>query len=138
MATSTLIIIKPSAVARGLVEPIMTEIARKGYIVLVEKYYIPTLQNAEEHYEEHRGKPWFEKITKSLSSGKIYFAILGISGNNTVALMRKLIGSTDPKTAEASTIRARFGTSVDDNVIHASDSDQSAERECRLWLNASE
>lgn len=132
---STLILIKPQAVANGLVGPVMDDIVRRGFSLLTGGYVLPTLEDAELHYQEHKGKPWFEKITKSLSSGRIFFAIVGSKNKDTVKAMRKFIGDTDPKKAEASTIRARYGTGVDNNIIHGSDSFEAADREKRLWMN---
>lgn len=134
MTFSTLIIIKPPAVSRNLVNPIMEEFTRRGYKVLWSIMCTPTKEMAEEHYKEHKGKPFFPKITAQLSSGPVYVCVIGNGESNCLKSVRKFVGATDPKSAEASTIRARYGSSLDDNVIHASDSEASARRETALWV----
>lgn len=130
---SSLVIIKPKSVAKGMIEAVMGEFTKRGYKLLNGKIVTATKEQAEEHYQEHRGKPWFEKITTALSSGPIFVVYIASEDPNCVANIRKLVGATDPREAEASTIRAKYGTSVDDNVIHASDSPESADREKRMW-----
>mgnify|MGYP003630539138 CR=1 FL=1 len=133
-SNSTLIIIKPASFAKQDHLKIMDELTKKyGYTLMSGKTMQITLEQAEMHYEEHRGKPWFEKITRQLSSGPLYVAVLGSEHIDTVSRIRKLIGATDPKEADPYTIRARYGTCVDDNVIHASDSSESAHYEKQLW-----
>lgn len=132
--SATLIIIKPNSVRQCLEKPILDDFLEAGYTILSSKYILPTIEQAELHYSDHIGMSWFEKITKALSSGRIYVAIIG-RDENTVDDVRKFIGCTDPKQAEYSTIRGRYGTSVDDNVIHASDSHESYLRERAVWFN---
>lgn len=132
----TLIIIKPPAHHRGLAPVIIDELKRKNYHVRCIKVLTPTKEQVEEHYAEHKGKDFFEKIVSQMTAGPVTVAVVGRVENNdqVVADIRKLVGATDPKQAEASTIRARYGTSIDDNVIHASDSEVSARREIKIWL----
>lgn len=130
----SLVIIKPPAYARGLTDIIFAELKAKDFEVRCKKILTPTRELAEAHYAEHRDKPFFEKIVSQLCSGEVCVAIVISEGRDNVARLRKLVGATDPHQAEASTIRARYGTSLDDNVIHASDSDASGDREARLWL----
>lgn len=135
MSNSTLILIKPAAVAKGLTNPIVNEFLKLDYKLLKGAAVRITKEQAEEHYAEHKGKPFFEKIVEQLSSGTLHALIIGHDDENCAINVRKIVGATDPKEAEVGTIRAKYGTDIDNNVIHASDSRESAARETRMWIN---
>lgn len=127
------ILIKPPAFARGMTDTILEEFKRRGFQIILKRTLKPTRVQAEEHYQEHSHEPFYEKIVDRLCSGEVCIAVVLSAAENNVELCRSLVGATDPKVAEAGTIRARFGSSIDDNIIHCSDSNESADRETRLW-----
>ncbi len=128
----TLIIIKNDAFERKLTGKIISRFEDKGYEVSLIKIFQPSKQLAEKHYSEHKGKDYFERITSSLSYGKVCVFIL--KGENVVKGSRKLIGSTDPSEALPGTIRGDFGKKIQENICHGSDSVESAKREIDLWF----
>ena len=127
----TLVIIKPKTVAKDLTDTIIKRIEEKGLRVRLRKNITATLEQAQSHYADHKGKPWFEKITKGLCEGPIVVLVVG--GDNAVACMRELQGATNPQDAKPGTLRHDYGTNLEDNVTHASDSIESARREIKVW-----
>ncbi len=128
----TVVIIKPDGVVRGLAGKIITRFEEKGLdIKLIFKGLIP-LEVSKQHYIEHEGKEHYEKICNFLSSGPC--VILVVYGENIVETIRKMVGNTYPSVAEVGTIRHDFAVSVPNNVIHASDSVEAAEREYKLYF----
>src|SRR5256885_14738062 len=117
---STLLILKPDAVRRGLVGEILRRLEAKGLrIEEMRKIRIdPNL--AEEHYGEHREKPFFGELVEFITSGDVVVA--RVAGEEAVAVLRSLMGPTDPSTAPPGTIRGDFGTVITQNLVHGSDS----------------
>ena len=111
----TLTIIKPGAVERNLIGPILSKINEGGFIIKALKYTKLKKEQACEFYQEHEGKPFYEDLTEFMSSSPIVVAIL--EKENAVADFRKLIGSTDPLEAEEGTIRKLFAASKTHNVV---------------------
>lgn len=128
----TLVIIKPDGVKRGLIGEVINRYERKGLNILDIKLLKPNKDILEKHYMEHREKPFYKELISYMMSGKVLVMIL--EGNNAISLVRKINGKTNPLEAEPGTIRGDFGSSVTENIVHASDSKESAEREISIWF----
>jgi nucleoside-diphosphate kinase len=136
LCNKTLTIIKPGAVKNRHIGAIFAKIEESGFRIVAIKSLRLSKTTAEEFYEMHRGKPFFDDLVEFMSSGPIVAAVL--CKENAVADFRKLIGATDPLEAEAGTIRKQFAESKSHNAIHGSDSDQNAERECLFFFSMKE
>src|SRR5438552_1380502 len=132
----TLIIFKPDAVQRGICGEILARFERKGLqLVGMKMMKIPT-QLAETHYEPHRGKPFYPGLVKFMTSSPVI--VLVLKGKDAINIARKMMGATFGSKAEPGTIRGDFGTSNSFNLIHGSDSPQSAQRELDLFFKPDE
>ncbi|KAD3720518.1 nucleoside-diphosphate kinase [Arthrobacter yangruifuii] len=133
----TLVLIKPDGVERRLTGAILARIEAKGYTVAELKKTEATRAILEEHYEEHQGKPFYEPLVEFMLSGPVVAAVL--EGNRVIEGFRSLAGTTDPTTAAPGTIRGDFGrdwgTAVQQNLVHGSDSPESAAREIGIWFS---
>jgi nucleoside-diphosphate kinase len=132
----TLLLIKPDAVKRRLAGRILEQIEDKGLTIAGMKMFRFTRQKAEEFYSDHAGKSFFEPLVKFMTSGPIIAVVL--SGKSAVAVVRKLIGKTDASQAEPGTIRGDFGLSNRYNLVHASDSKESFDKEVATIFDACE
>ncbi|MEM1994177.1 MAG: nucleoside-diphosphate kinase [Nitrososphaerales archaeon] len=130
MTQRTLIVIKPDAVRRGLIGKIITRFEEKGFKILDLKMLTFTRQQAEKFYEPHLGKPFFQDLVNFITSGPVVAAIL--EAPNAVSVVRLMIGSTRSFEASPGTIRGDFGLGITENVIHASDSEESFKRESAI------
>jgi nucleoside-diphosphate kinase len=128
----TLVLVKPDGVKRSLIGEVIRRIERKGLLITELKMMQLTLEQAEAHYAEHRGKVFFDDLIDFITSGKLVAMI--VEGDRAVLLIRKLVGATDPVQAEPGSIRGTFGHSLQENIIHASDSPESAEREIKIFF----
>jgi nucleoside-diphosphate kinase len=129
---STLLIVKPDAVRRGLIGEVLRRVEAKG-LRLAEMRMITIEQaTAEEHYAEHREKAFFDELVGFIGSGPVVVARL--EGERAVPVLRSLIGPTDPALAPPGTIRGDFGLIITENLVHGSDSTESAERELKLFF----
>jgi nucleoside-diphosphate kinase len=132
----TLILVKPDGVRRLLVGEVVNRVERKGYEVVGLKMITPTREILEKHYAEHEGKPFYEPLLEFMLSGPIVAMIA--QGNRVIEGFRKLAGTTDPTTAEPGTIRGDLardqGTKVVQNIVHGSDSPESAAREIAIFF----
>ena len=132
----TLILVKPDGVARSLVGEVVSRVERKGYKVVGLKMMTPTREILAKHYAEHEGKPFYEPLLEFMLSGPIVAMIA--EGNRVIEGFRKLAGTTDPTTAEPGTIRGDLardqGTKVVQNIVHGSDSPESAAREITIFF----
>lgn len=132
----TLVLVKPDGVERGLTGEILGRIERKGYQIVELLMLNATPQLLAEHYEEHEGKDFFEPLVNFMASGPLVAAI--IEGDRVIEGIRQLAGISNPTLADAGTIRGDlgrdWGEGVQKNLIHASDSTLSAEREIELWF----
>ncbi len=126
----TLVFLKPVAVERGLVGEIISRFERKGLKILALKMIRVSRELAEEFYSVHREKPFFQELVSSLDDRYIVAMIL--EGRSAIKVVRKLIGSTDPIEASPGTIRGDYALDITENMVHASDSIESFERESRL------
>jgi len=132
----TLVLVKPDGVRRSLVGEVVSRIETKGYVVVGLKMITPTREILEKHYAEHAGKPFYEPLLEFMLSGPIVAMIA--EGNRVIEGFRKLAGTTDPTTAEPGTIRGDLardqGTKVVQNIVHGSDSPESAAREIAIFF----
>jgi nucleoside-diphosphate kinase len=129
----TLSIIKPDAVERNLIEDIKNIFKKNNLIVKESKKIHITKDEAAEFYKVHQSKPFYSDLCTYLSSGPIVVMIL--EGENAVLANRKIMGSTNPKDAEANTIRKLYGISIDKNSVHGSDSIDNARKEIKFFFN---
>lgn len=132
----TFVAIKPDAVQRGLIGEIITRFERKGFKIDGLKMMMIDETTAKRHYAEHEGKPFFERLVKFISSGPVVVMVL--EGDNAVTSVRKMMGATNPQEAEPGTIRADFGHVKERNIVHGSDSSESAKREIAIFFDESE
>lgn len=130
MAEQTLFIVKPDAVERNLTGEIISRFERKGFRVVKLKMFNFTKDQAEEFYSIHKDKPFFGELVSFITSGSVVAAV--IEGNNAVAATRLMIGSTKSFEAEPGSIRGDYGLGFTDNIIHASDSPESFQKEERV------
>jgi nucleoside-diphosphate kinase len=130
---STLLIIKPDAVRRGLIGEILRRVEAKGLRIAEMRTARIDLELAAEHYDEHREKAFFRELVEFITSGDVVVA--RVTGEEAIAVLRALMGPTDPKAAAPGTIRGDFGTVITENLVHGSDSSFSAERELKLFFS---
>ena len=133
MATeSTLLIVKPDGVRRGLVGEVLRRVESKGLAIEALRMETIDRPTAEEHYGEHREKPFFGELVDFITSGPV---VLGrISGEGAIAVWRTLMGPTNPIDAPPGTIRGDLATVITENIVHGSDSPESAARELKLFF----
>ena len=127
MTEQTLFIVKPDGVERKLIGDIVSRFEHRGFNILKLKMFAFSKQMAEEFYSAHNTKPFFGELVSFITSGNVVAAI--IEGNNAIATTRMMIGSTKSFDAAPGTIRGDFGLGISDNIIHASDSKESFEKE---------
>jgi nucleoside-diphosphate kinase len=133
MTQRTLLLIKPDGVERRLVGEIIGRIERKGLTIAALEMRVVSDEVARQHYAEHDGKPFFASLLEFITSGPLVAAI--VEGPRAVAAVRQLAGATDPvESAAPGTIRGDFGLEVQFNLVHGSDSAESAKREIGLWF----
>ncbi len=132
----TLVLIKPGAVGRGLVGEILARFERRGLRIRAMKYLLVDRDMAELHYDEHREKDFFTGLVASITSGPVVAFVL--EGPEAIAVVRKMMGSTNPLAAEPGTIRGDFGLGILANVVHGSDGAASAGREIGLYFRPEE
>jgi nucleoside-diphosphate kinase len=133
-AERTLILIKPDAVRRRLSGEILGRIEARGFTVRAGKLVTASRALGEEHYAEHKAKPFFGELVEFITSGPTWALV--VEGEGAIATMRKTIGATSPADAEPGTIRGDLAVSMPDNLVHGSDSPESAAREVALWFSA--
>lgn len=131
-AERTLVLIKPDAVRRGLVGEILARLERKGLVIEAMVLRAMDATFADEHYAEHVNKAFYPPLKEFMTAGPLVAAV--VSGDQAVEVVRALVGATDGRTAAAGTIRGDFSLSNRENLVHASDSADSAKREIGLWF----
>ncbi|APM39037.1 nucleoside-diphosphate kinase [Clostridium kluyveri] len=129
----TLVLIKPDAMERKLMGEIISVYEKKGLHIAALKIVKPTIDIAKKHYNEHKGKPFFEELINFITRGEVCALI--IESDNAVEVVRKINGATDPKDADVGTIRGKFALSKSENAVHSSDSVESAVREIEIWFS---
>ena len=136
MTQRTLVLVKPDGVQRGLTGQILARIEAKGYTLAQLELVNATREILEQHYEEHQGKPFFEPLVEFMLSGPVVAAV--VEGDRVIEGFRSLAGATEPTTAAPGTIRGDlgrdWGEKVQKNLVHGSDSPESAARELALWF----
>ena len=128
----TLVLIKPDGVKRQICGEILTRYERKGLIMKAMKLLQTPKELAEEHYAEHKDKPFFGELVDFITSGPVLAFVL--AGKNAVTSVRTINGATNPVDATPGSIRGDYALTMDSNVVHASDSVDSAAREIHLWF----
>lgn len=128
----TLVLIKPDAMERKLMGEIISVYEKTTLCIAAIKIIKPTEQIAEEHYMEHKEKPFYRELILYITRGEVCALI--IEGENAIAEVRRINGVTDPEKAEPTSIRSRYGISRTENSVHSSDSKESAEREICIWF----
>ena len=133
---TTLVLLKPDAVQRGLVGEFTARLERTGLKIVGMKLMRVSPELAKRHYGEHEGKPFFDGLVSFITSGPI--VAMALEGPNAVAVVRKTMGATNPVESPAGTMRGDFGIDIGRNLVHGSDSAASAERELALFFEDAE
>jgi nucleoside-diphosphate kinase len=128
----TLILVKPDAFARGLTGEIIARFERKGLRIVALQHMVLTEDTAHSHYAEHEGKPFFVELVEFITSGPLVAMVL--EGYEAVVAARQVIGSTNPLEAAPGSIRGDFALEIGQNMVHGSDSNESAAREAALFF----
>jgi nucleoside-diphosphate kinase len=132
----TLIIVKPDGVQRGLIGKVLERFERRGLKIVGLKMIQVSRELAEQHYAEHRGKPFFEGLVGFITSSPVVVGV--VEGPSAIEVVRATVGATNPATSAPGTIRADFGLTIGRNLIHASDGPDAAQREVALFFSADE
>ncbi len=132
----TFLAIKPDGVQRGLVSEIIGRFETKGFTLVGLKFMKVSRELAEQHYDVHRERPFFASLVEFITSGPVVAMVW--EGEGVVSSARKIIGATNPLTAEPGTIRGDFGVNIGRNLIHGSDALETAQREIALWFKDEE
>ncbi|MCD8350050.1 MAG: nucleoside-diphosphate kinase [Planctomycetaceae bacterium] len=128
----TLVILKPDCVARHLVGRVLARFEEKGLVIAGMRMEMIARETAEKHYAEHNGKPFYPGLVNFITSGPV--VVMALAGVEAVSVVRKMIGATSGRAAEPGSIRGDYGLSKGFNLVHASDSVESAERELALFF----
>ena len=132
----SLVLIKPDAMQRGLAGAIINRLEQSGTKIVAIKMLHLDKALAQEHYAVHKDKPFFSDLVNYISSAPIIATVF--QGEGAVGVIRKIMGATDPAKAEAGTIRGDFGLDIEHNSVHGSDSEETAEKEIKLFFSKSE
>ncbi|MEB2792829.1 MAG: nucleoside-diphosphate kinase [Caldisphaeraceae archaeon] len=130
MIERTLLLVKPDGVRRGLIGEVISRLERKGFKIVALKMVMMSKEVAEEFYSVHKDKPFYKDLVEFITSGPIVGII--IEGDSAISIARTIIGATDARKAQPGTIRGDFGLSIQENVVHASDSLESYNREYKI------
>ena len=136
MPERTLVLIKPDALARGLAGEILGRLERRGVQIRAAKLVRLDRSLAERHYAEHSEKPFFAELVDFITSAPTLALV--VEGESAISVVRATIGATNPAEAAPGTIRGDLALAMPDNLVHGSDSPESAEREIALWFSDSE
>ena len=132
MSERTLVLVKPDGVSRGLVGEVISRIERKGLTLAALELRNVERAVAEQHYAEHAGKPFYESLLEFITGGALVAMV--VEGENAIAAFRQLAGATNPVQSNTGSIRGDFAVEVQYNIVHGSDSPESAKREIDLWF----
>ena len=136
MIERTVVMVKPDATARGISGEIIARFERRGFQLVGLKKTVMTRAAAEEHYDEHRDRPFFAELVEFITSGPV--VMMAIEGDGAIAACRMMMGTTNPQDAAPGTIRGDYALDLGQNVIHGSDGTESAARELGIHFAASE
>lgn len=128
----TFIMVKPDGVQRGLIGEIVSRFEKKGFQLVAAKFMVIPTALAEKHYGEHKEKPFFGELVQFITSSPVFAMVW--EGENVIKTARQMMGATNPADALPGTIRGDYGVQVGMNIIHGSDSNESAEREINLFF----
>ena len=129
---STLLIVKPDGVRRGLVGEVLRRIEAKGLAIQDMQMFTISKEMAQEHYGEHRDKPFYDELVEFITSGPVVVA--KVTGESAIDALRTMMGPTNPIMAPPGSIRGDFATLIGENIVHGSDSAESAVRELKLFF----
>ena len=132
LSMKTFFMVKPDGVERQLTGKIINILESEGYQINKLKKMIIDEEKAKLHYEEHKEKPFFSDLIQFITSGPV--VVMELEGNDVITKIRELMGATNPSEAEPGTIRAQFGTEIEKNVVHGSDSIESAESALEIFF----
>ncbi len=132
----TFVMLKPDAIQRSLAGEIISRLEKRGLKLVAMKMLLIDKELAERHYGEHKGKSFFDDLVNFITSGPVIAMIW--EGKQAVQVVRKIMGSTDPQEAMPGTIRGDYGLFTGNNIIHGSDSPESAQREISLFFSEDE
>ncbi|MHC1578769.1 MAG: nucleoside-diphosphate kinase [Dehalococcoidia bacterium] len=132
----SLVLIKPDAIQRGLAGEIISRLERKGLKIVAMKFLHVDRNLAQRHYAVHTGKAFFEDLVNFITSSPLIAIVF--QGKNAVAMIRQMMGETDPAKASSGTIRGDFGIDITHNLVHGSDSLENAAKEIDLFFSAQE
>ncbi len=132
----TFALVKPDGVRRGMIGEILSRFERKGLKVVAAKMLQVTPELAQRHYAEHQGKPFYPGLVQHITSGPV--VALALEGRSAIAVVRLLTGTTNPQTAAPGTVRGDLALAITPNLLHASDSAESAARELALYYTPGE
>lgn len=132
----TFLMVKPDAVQRNLIGDIVHRFEQKGFKLIGAKFMLISNELAEKHYAEHIGKPFFNDLVSFITSGPVFAMVW--EGDNIISTARKMMGKTNPREADIGTIRGDYGIVTHRNIIHGSDSIESAQREISLFFKDTE
>ncbi|MBS4173277.1 nucleoside-diphosphate kinase [Bacillus sp. FJAT-49736] len=132
----TFLMVKPDGVQRQLIGEIVSRFEKKGFQLVGAKLMQISTELAQKHYGEHKERPFFGELVDFITSGPVFAMVW--EGENVISTARQMMGSTNPKDAQPGTIRGDFATTVGKNIIHGSDSPESAEREIGLFFKQEE
>ncbi|MGA9840063.1 MAG: nucleoside-diphosphate kinase [Thermoplasmata archaeon] len=132
----TLVLVKPDGVKRGLVGEIVGRFERKGLRIVAAKTLHVAPEHAQRHYAEHQGKPFYPSLIQHITSGPV--VAIALEGRSAISVVRLLTGATNPQTAAPGTVRGDLALGITANLVHASDSPESAARELALYFTAEE
>jgi len=136
MSERSFVMLKPDAVLRRLMGAVLTRFEKRGLKIVAAKMMEISEDLAKEHYGEHKDKPFFNDLVSYITSAPVLAMV--IEGDECISLIRKMVGATNPKEADLGTIRGDYALETGRNIIHASDSPQSAKREIALFFEDSE
>jgi len=136
MKQKSFVMLKPDAILRRLTGKIINRFEKRGLQILATKMMIIPREQAEKHYIEHQKKPFFDDLVDYITSGPVLAMV--IEGEECISLIRKMVGTTNPKESELGTIRGDYAIDTGRNIIHASDSPTSAQREIELFFKDDE
>jgi nucleoside-diphosphate kinase len=136
MIQKTFLMVKPDGVQRSIIGEVISRFEKKGFQLVGAKLMHISQELAETHYGEHKEKPFFGELVKFITSGPVFAMVW--EGENVISVSRQMVGKTNPQEALPGTIRGDYGLIVDKNIIHGSDSPESAEREISLFFESEE
>ncbi|MBI2251815.1 MAG: nucleoside-diphosphate kinase [Armatimonadetes bacterium] len=132
----TLILVKPDGIMKGLIGEILSRFEKRAYKIIALKFIRVSEDKAQKLYAPHFGKPFYEPLIKYITSGPVVSIV--IEGDDIIKQARKIIGATNPKEASPGTIRGDFAQKIEYNLIHGSDSEESAQREIPIFFSPEE